>query len=31
VRRHIIDALSPEQIKALGDITETVVSHLGER
>jgi DNA-binding MarR family transcriptional regulator len=31
VRRHIIDALSPAQIKALGDITETVVSHLGER
>jgi DNA-binding MarR family transcriptional regulator len=30
VRRHIIDALSPAQIKALGDITETVVSHLGE-
>jgi DNA-binding MarR family transcriptional regulator len=31
VRRHIIDVLSPEQIKALGDITETVVSHLGEQ
>jgi DNA-binding MarR family transcriptional regulator len=30
VRRHIIDALSPAQIRALGDITETVVSHLGE-
>jgi DNA-binding MarR family transcriptional regulator len=31
VRRHIIDVLSPDQIKALGDITETVVSHLGEQ
>jgi DNA-binding MarR family transcriptional regulator len=31
VRRHIIDVLSPEQIKALGDISETVVSHLGEQ
>jgi DNA-binding MarR family transcriptional regulator len=30
VRRHIIDVLSPEQIKALGDITETVVDHLGD-
>jgi hypothetical protein len=30
VRRHIIDVLSPEQIKALGDIAETVVSLLAE-
>jgi DNA-binding MarR family transcriptional regulator len=30
VRRHIIDVLSPAQIDALGDITETVVSHLGD-
>jgi DNA-binding MarR family transcriptional regulator len=31
VRRHIIDVLSPEQIKALGDIAENVVGHLNER
>ena len=31
VRKHIIDVLSPAQIKALGDITETVVNHLGEQ
>jgi DNA-binding MarR family transcriptional regulator len=31
VRRHIIDVLSPAQIKALGDITETVTAHLGEQ
>ncbi len=30
VRRHIIDLLSPAQIKALGDISETVVAHLAE-
>ncbi|HEY7049329.1 MAG TPA: MarR family winged helix-turn-helix transcriptional regulator [Jatrophihabitantaceae bacterium] len=30
VRKHIIDLLSPGQIKALGDIAETVVGHLGE-
>jgi DNA-binding MarR family transcriptional regulator len=30
VRRHIIDVLSPAQIKALGDIAETVVGHLGD-
>jgi DNA-binding MarR family transcriptional regulator len=30
VRRHIIDLLSPEQIEALADISETVVAHLGE-
>jgi DNA-binding MarR family transcriptional regulator len=29
VRRHIIDVLSPEQIKALGDITDTVVGAHG--
>jgi DNA-binding MarR family transcriptional regulator len=28
VRRHLIDLLSPDQIAALGDITETVLSHL---
>jgi len=30
VRRHVIDLLSPAQIKALGDIAETVVEHLGD-
>ena len=30
VRRHVIDLLSPEQIEALGDISETVVAHLAE-
>jgi hypothetical protein len=30
VRRHVIDLLTPAQIKALGDISETVVRHLGE-
>lgn len=30
VRKHIIDLLSPKQIEALGDIAETVVSHLGD-
>jgi DNA-binding MarR family transcriptional regulator len=30
VRRHIIDLLSPAQVKALGDIAETVVEHLGD-
>jgi DNA-binding MarR family transcriptional regulator len=30
VRRHIIDLLSPAQIKALGDISETVVKNLGD-
>jgi len=30
VRKHIIDQLSPDQIKALGDIAETVVGHLGD-
>jgi DNA-binding MarR family transcriptional regulator len=30
VRRHIIDLLSPAQLKALGDIAETVVEHLGD-
>jgi DNA-binding MarR family transcriptional regulator len=29
VRRHFIDRLSGEQIRALGDLAETVVSHLG--
>ena len=29
VRRHVIDLLSPSQLKALGDIAETVVGHLG--
>ncbi len=28
VRAHLIDRLSPAQIKALGDIAETVVGHL---
>lgn len=28
VRRHFIDLLSDEQIKALGDVAETVVGHL---
>jgi DNA-binding MarR family transcriptional regulator len=28
VRRHLIDLLSSDQIAALGDITETVLSHL---
>lgn len=30
VRRHVIDLLTPEQIEALGDISETVVAHLAE-
>ena len=30
VRAHFIDLLSPEQITALGDIAETVLSHLGD-
>jgi DNA-binding MarR family transcriptional regulator len=30
VRRNIIDVLSPAQIEALGDITATVVDHLGD-
>src|SRR5262245_14430491 len=30
VRAHIIDLLSSEQITALGDIAETVLSHLGD-
>ena len=30
VRRHIIDVLSPAQVEALADITETVVDHLGD-
>jgi DNA-binding MarR family transcriptional regulator len=30
VRRHIIDLLSPGQLKALGDIAEVVVDHLGD-
>jgi DNA-binding MarR family transcriptional regulator len=29
VRRHFIDLLTSEQIQALGDLTETVVAHLG--
>lgn len=29
VRRHIVDLLTPAQLEALGDIAETVVSHLG--
>jgi DNA-binding MarR family transcriptional regulator len=29
VRRHFVDLLSGEQIRALGDLTETVVNHLG--
>jgi DNA-binding MarR family transcriptional regulator len=28
VRRHFIDLLSPEQIAVLGDITQTVLTHL---
>lgn len=28
VRKHIIDLLNPDQLTALGDIAETVVSHL---
>lgn len=28
VRRHFFAALSPEQVKALGDITDAVVTHL---
>lgn len=28
VRRHFIDLLTPEQIDAVGDATETVVRHL---
>ncbi|MDQ2748390.1 MAG: MarR family transcriptional regulator [Actinomycetota bacterium] len=31
VRAHLVDRLSPEQIAALGDITELVVSGLSER
>jgi DNA-binding MarR family transcriptional regulator len=31
VRKHIIDLLSPSQIDALGDISETVVAHLNEK
>ena len=30
VRHHIIDVLTPAQIKALGDIAEKVVGHLGD-
>lgn len=30
VRRHLIDLLSPAQLKALGDIAETVVDRLGD-
>ncbi len=30
VRRNLIDLLTPAQIKALGDISETVVGHLGD-
>jgi DNA-binding MarR family transcriptional regulator len=30
VRRRIIDVLSPAQLEALADITETVVDHLGD-
>ena len=29
VRRHFIDRLSAEQIRVLGDLTETVVAELG--
>lgn len=29
VRRHFIDQLSAEQIRVLGDVAETVVTHLG--
>jgi DNA-binding MarR family transcriptional regulator len=29
VRRHFIDRLSAEQIRVLGEVTETVVDHLG--
>ena len=30
VRKHLIDQLSSDQIRALGDIAETVVGHLGD-
>jgi hypothetical protein len=30
VRRHLIDRLSPEQLAALTDISDTIVDHLAE-
>jgi DNA-binding MarR family transcriptional regulator len=31
VRRHLIDLLTPEQVAALSEIGETVISHFGEK